>query len=73
MENPLPRRSRRPALGLRQPGADVGDNKAGCSSLMTGIDQASIGLPSGGATIDSATLIAASPLAVAERGRRRPR
>lgn len=44
------------------------DVKAGCSSLGAAIDKASIGLPTSGATIDSATLVAASALAVAERG-----
>lgn len=44
------------------------DVKAGCATLGAGIDRAAIALPTGGATIDSATLVAASPLAVAERG-----
>ncbi len=44
------------------------DTKAGCASLVAGIDRAAIGLPTSGASIDSATLVPASPLAVAERG-----
>lgn len=44
------------------------DKKAGCDLLRAGIDRAAIALPTSGATIDSATLVAASPLAVAERG-----
>jgi hypothetical protein len=45
------------------------DPKTGCTSLAgTTIAPAQIGLPSGAATIASATLIAPSPLAVAERG-----
>jgi Tannase and feruloyl esterase len=51
--------------GVLQPGAD---NKAGCATLGGAIEPARIGLPSGGATIDSVTLIAPSALAVAERG-----
>ena len=51
--------------GVLRPGAD---NSAGCATLGSAIEAAKIGLPSGGATVDSATLIAASPLAVAERG-----
>ncbi|HET9207232.1 MAG TPA: tannase/feruloyl esterase family alpha/beta hydrolase, partial [Burkholderiaceae bacterium] len=51
--------------GVLRPGAD---NATGCAALGGSIEAARIGLPSGGATIDSATLIAASPLAVAERG-----
>ncbi|HSW24106.1 MAG TPA: tannase/feruloyl esterase family alpha/beta hydrolase, partial [Burkholderiaceae bacterium] len=45
-----------------------GDVAAGCASLATAVDAARIGLPSSGATIDSATLVAASALSVAERG-----
>ncbi len=44
------------------------DAKSGCATLVAGFDKGVIGLPTSGATIDSATLIAASPLAVAERG-----
>ncbi len=44
------------------------DLKAGCASLAASIDAARIGLPSSGATIDSATLMPASAIAVAERG-----
>jgi len=44
------------------------DTKAGCASLVAGIDREAIGLPTSGASIDSATLVPASPLAVAERG-----
>jgi Tannase and feruloyl esterase len=44
------------------------DVKAGCATLVAGIDRAAIALPTGGASIDSATLVPASPLAVAERG-----
>ena len=47
-------------------GADV---KAGCAALAGQTIAASqIGLPSGVATIESATLMAAAPMAVAERG-----
>ena len=42
--------------------------QAGCAGLAAPLAPASIGLPSGGATIDSATLVAPAPLAVAERG-----
>ena len=41
---------------------------AGCASLAAAIEAGRIGLANGGALIDSATLMAASPLAVAERG-----
>ena len=44
------------------------DVQAGCAALGAAIDKASIGLPTSGATIDSATLVPASALAVAERG-----
>jgi len=51
------------------PGAlRAADAAAGCATLTSAIDGAKIGLPSGGATIDSATLVAPSALAVAERG-----
>lgn len=47
-------------------GADL---KAGCAALAgTTIAPAQIGLPSGAATIDTATWTAAAPMAVAERG-----
>jgi hypothetical protein len=45
-----------------------GDPATSCAALVAPIASAAIGLPSGAATIDSATLVAASPLAVAERG-----
>jgi len=45
-----------------------GDAAAGCASLNAPIDSAKIGLPSGGATIDAAALVAPSALTVAERG-----
>lgn len=45
-----------------------GDAKAGCAALVAAVDAARIGLPSGGATVDSATLVAPSALSVAERG-----
>jgi len=56
--------------GCSTPGTLTGaDAKAGCASLAgTTVAPAQIGLPSGAATIDSATLIASSALAVAERG-----
>ena len=56
--------------GCSTTGALVGaDRKIGCASLAgTTVPAAQIGLPSGAATIDSAQLIAASALAVAERG-----
>jgi Tannase and feruloyl esterase len=41
---------------------------AGCAALTGPIAAAAIGLPTGGATITSAKLVAAAPLAVAERG-----
>lgn len=44
------------------------DPQAACAALASPIAAAKIGLPSGGASIDSATLVAAAPLAVAERG-----
>jgi hypothetical protein len=44
------------------------DPAAGCSTLVAAIDASKIGLPSGGASIDSATLMAPSALSVAERG-----
>ena len=40
---------------------------ASCAALVAPVAPAAIGLPSGAATIDSATLVPASPLAVAER------
>jgi len=52
-----------------RPGALMGaDAKAGCSALVSGIDAEKIGLPTRGARIDSATLMAPSPMAVAESG-----
>jgi len=46
-----------------------GDAKAGCAALAGArIEPAQIGLPSGAATIGSATLMAPAALAVAERG-----
>ncbi len=44
------------------------DLEKDCASLQAPIGAAAIGLPSHGATIDSATLVPATPLAVAERG-----
>ncbi len=44
------------------------DTREGCASLIAPIAAARIGVPSGAATIDSATLMAPSALAVAERG-----
>ena len=41
---------------------------AACAALVAPVAPAAIGLPSGAATIDSATLVPASALAVAERG-----
>ncbi|MFI4932731.1 MAG: hypothetical protein ACHP83_20995, partial [Burkholderiales bacterium] len=46
-----------------------GDAAAGCATLSAPFDASKIGLPSGGATIEAATLMAPSALAVAERGR----
>lgn len=47
----------------------TGQAASGCASLAgTAIEPARIGLPSGAARIDSAVLVAASALAVAERG-----
>ena len=45
-----------------------GDAKGGCAGLAGPMAAAQIGLASGGASIDSATLVAPSALAVAERG-----
>jgi len=50
------------------PGALRADAAAGCATLTAPIDASKIALPSSGATIDSAALIAPSALAVAERG-----
>ncbi len=51
------------------PGAlRAGDAAAGCATLAAAIDASKIGVPSAGATIDSATLMAPSALSVAERG-----
>jgi len=51
------------------PGAlRAGDVAAGCAALAAPIDASKIGLPSAGATIDSATLMTPSGLSVAERG-----
>ncbi len=44
------------------------DAAASCAALKANIPAAAIGLPNGGASIDSATLEAEVPLAVAERG-----
>ena len=44
------------------------DAKVGCTALVVKIDAEKIGLPTRGASVDSATLVAPSPLAVAERG-----
>ncbi len=55
--------------GCSNPGPlRAGDAKAGCATLAAAIDATRIGLPNGGATVDSATLVAPSALAVAERG-----
>jgi len=51
--------------GTLRPGADLA---AGCGALAAPIDASKIGLPTSGATIDSASLTAPSALAVAERG-----
>jgi hypothetical protein len=45
-----------------------GDPAASCAALVAPVASSAIGLPSGAATIDSATLVAASALTVAERG-----
>jgi feruloyl esterase len=42
--------------------------QAACAALASPIGAGRIGLPTGGASIDSATLVAAAPLSVAERG-----
>lgn len=56
--------------GCASRGALTGsDLKSGCASFAgTSIAPAQIGLPSGAATIDTATWTAAAPMAVAERG-----
>jgi len=51
--------------GALRAGSDLA---AGCASLTSAIDAAKIGLPIGGAAIDSSTLMAPSALSVAERG-----
>ena len=52
-----------------RPGSLMGaDAKAGCTALVSGIDAEKIGLPTRGARIESASLMAPSPMAVAERG-----
>src|SRR5688572_26859778 len=53
------------STGVLRAGADA---NAGCGTLTAAIGASKIGLPTSGATIDSATLIAPSALAVAERG-----
>jgi hypothetical protein len=45
-----------------------GDPQAACAALAAPIAASKIGLPNGGVNIDSATLVAPAPLAVAERG-----
>ncbi|HEY6355449.1 MAG TPA: tannase/feruloyl esterase family alpha/beta hydrolase, partial [Burkholderiaceae bacterium] len=56
--------------GCSSPGAlrAGGDAAAGCATLAVAIGASKIGLASGGATIDAATLMAPSALSVAERG-----
>jgi feruloyl esterase len=64
--------------GCAQPGAGPAattapislgtDPAAACAGLKAPVPASAIGLPSGEAQIDSATLVAASPLAVADRG-----
>lgn len=44
------------------------DPAAACAALRSPVPASAIGLPSGAASIDSATWMAATPLAVAERG-----
>jgi Tannase and feruloyl esterase len=52
-----------------RPGTLMGaDAKAGCATLVSSIDAEKIGLPTRGARIESASLVAPSPMAVAERG-----
>ncbi|HEU5293587.1 MAG TPA: tannase/feruloyl esterase family alpha/beta hydrolase, partial [Burkholderiaceae bacterium] len=51
--------------GALRAGADAA---SGCASLAAPIEASKIGLPSSGATIDSAALVAPSALSVAERG-----
>jgi len=51
--------------GALRAGSDLA---AGCASLTSAIGASKIGLPSGGATIDSATLMAPSALSAVERG-----
>lgn len=55
----------RPPAGPTALGADPA---AACAALVAPIPAAAIGLPSGAASISSATWVAASPPAVAERG-----
>ena len=54
-----------PSVDARGLGADP---KGRCTELMAPVPASDIGLPSGAARIESATLVAATPLAVAERG-----
>jgi feruloyl esterase len=57
------------AAGCAQTPPLRADNaQAGCAALAAPIAAAAIGLPSGGASIDSATLMAPAALSVAERG-----
>jgi len=56
------------AAGCTQPPLRADNAQAGCAGLAAPIAAAQIGLASGGASIDSATLMAPSALAVAERG-----
>jgi Tannase and feruloyl esterase len=52
-----------------RPGTLMGvDTKAGCAALVTGIEAEKIGLPTRGARIESATLVAPGAMSVAERG-----
>jgi feruloyl esterase len=56
------------AAGCSQAPLRADNAAAGCAGLTGPVSASAIGLPSGSATITSATLMAAAPLAVAERG-----
>jgi Tannase and feruloyl esterase len=58
-----------PASSAAPVSISLGANPAqACAALTAPVPASAIGLPSGAASIDSATLVAAIPLAVAERG-----
>ncbi len=56
------------ATGCSQAPLRPDNAAAGCAALTSAIAANAIGLPTGGATITAAKLVAAAPMAVAERG-----